>query len=179
MVIFLIIGEAGSLFLPMTYTVSTLSNYSSVPYAVVCYAAVVVYPVMCAVLLIQNWKRQFPQSERQEEERTSHALTRYLREHLAEDLNLSVLGEAFLLNPQYISQLFKSKIGVNFFAYLTNIRMEKAKELLTTPCPIGEISEKCGYGDYRVFTKVFKKNKGVTPSQYRLELLEKVREDKI
>ncbi|MCQ4022389.1 MULTISPECIES: sensor histidine kinase [unclassified Ruminococcus] len=55
--IFLAVGVAGSLFLPMTYTVSPISNYSSGPYAVVCYAAVAVYLVMCAVLLIQNRKR--------------------------------------------------------------------------------------------------------------------------
>lgn len=48
--------------------------------------------------------------------------------------------------------------------YLTNIRMERAKHLLlATALPSGEISVQCGYGDYRVFTKVFKKTEGVTP----------------
>ena len=65
-----------------------------------------------------------------QEERTITGITRYLQEHLAEDLSLSVLAEQFHLNPQYISQLFKSEIGVNFLAYLTSIRMEKAKKLL-------------------------------------------------
>ncbi|MCQ4022388.1 MULTISPECIES: helix-turn-helix domain-containing protein [unclassified Ruminococcus] len=130
-------------------------------------------------LKITLYQRQLAQPESQEEERTIHALTRYLRERLADDINLSVLGEEFHLNPQYISQLFKSEIGVNFLAYLTNIRMEKAKELLlTTDRPIGEVSEKCGYGDYRVFTKVFKKNEGVTPSQYRRDFMEEARENK-
>ncbi|MDO4479228.1 MAG: response regulator [Lachnospiraceae bacterium] len=108
----------------------------------------------------------------QEEERTIHGLTRYLQEHLAEDVSLSVLADEFHLNPQYISQLFKSEIGVNFLAYLTNIRMERAKSLLlTTSMSIAEVSEQAGYGDYRVFTKVFKKNEGVTPSQYRRDFL--------
>ena len=44
--------------------------------------------------------------------------------------------------------------------------------LLSTSLPIGEISEKSGYGDYRVFTKVFKKSEGITPSQFRREFLE-------
>lgn len=131
-------------------------------------------------LKIALYQGQLTQPESQEEERAIHALTRYLREHLADDINLSILGEEFHLNPQYISQLFKSEIGVNFLAYLTNLRMEKAKELLlTTDCPIGEISEKCGYGDYRVFTKVFKKSEGITPSQYRREFLEEGKEDKV
>lgn len=85
----------------------------------------------------------------------------------------TTLAEQFHLNPQYISQLFKSEIGVNFLAYLTNIRMEKAKKLLlTSSASIAEVAEQSGYGDYRVFTKVFKKSEGVTPSQYRRDFLE-------
>ena len=62
---------------------------------------------------------------------------------------------------------------MNFLAYLTNVRMEKAKKLLlTTALSIAEVAEQSGYGDYRVFTKVFKKSEGVTPSQYRRDFLE-------
>ena len=108
-----------------------------------------------------------------QEERTITGITRYLQEHLAEEISLTVLAGQFHLNPQYISQLFKSEIGVNFLAYLTNIRMEKAKKLLlSTSLPIAEVAEQSGYGDYRVFTKVFKKSEGVTPSQYRRDFLE-------
>ena len=71
-----------------------------------------------------------------------------------------------------VSQLFKNEIGVNFLAYLTTIRMECAKKLLvSTQLSIAEISERCGYADYRVFTKVFKKTEGSTPSQYRRDFL--------
>lgn len=108
-----------------------------------------------------------------QEERTITGITRYLQEHLAEEISLSVLAEQFHLNPQYISQLFKSEIGVNFLTYLTNIRMEKAKKLLlSTSLSIAEVAEQSGYGDYRVFTKVFKKSEGITPSQYRRDFLE-------
>ena len=108
-----------------------------------------------------------------QEERAITGITRYLQEHLAEEISLCVLADNFHLNPQYISQLFKSEIGVNFLAYLTNIRMEKAKKLLlATSLSIAEVAEQSGYGDYRVFTKVFKKSEGVTPSQYRRDFLE-------
>ena len=108
-----------------------------------------------------------------QEERAITGITRYLQEHLAEKISLSVLAEQFHLNPQYISQLFKSEIGVNFLVYLTNIRMEKAKKLLlSTALSIAEVAEQSGYGDYRVFTKVFKKSEGITPSQYRRDFLE-------
>ena len=88
-------------------------------------------------------------------------------------MSLAVLSEKFRLNAQYISQLFKNEIGVNFLTYLTSIRMEKSKKLLiSTSLSIAEVAEQSGYGDDRVFTKVFKKNEGVTPSQYRRDFLE-------
>ena len=108
-----------------------------------------------------------------QEERTITGITRYVQEHMSEDVSLGVLAEEFHLNPQYISQLFKSEIGVGFLAYLTGIRMERAKKLLlTTDLPVADVAEQSGYGDYRVFTKVFKKNEGVTPSQYRRDFRE-------
>ena len=105
-----------------------------------------------------------------QEERVITGITRYIQEHLEQEVSLSVLAEEFHLNSQYISQLFKNEIGVGFLAYLTNVRMEKAKKLLiSTSLSIAEIADRVGYGDYRVFTKVFKKTEGITPSQYRRE----------
>ena len=107
------------------------------------------------------------------EERIINKIVRFVQNHLAEEISLSVLAEEFHFSTQYVSQLFKNEIGVNFLTYLTNIRMEKAKKLLlSTDLPIAEVSEQTGYGDYRVFTKVFKKSEGVTPSQYRRDFME-------
>ena len=125
-------------------------------------------------LKISLFEQRVAEEPAEQEERVITGITRYLQEeHLAEEVSLSVLAERFHLNPQYISQLFKNEIGVGFLAYLTNIRMEKAKKLLlSTPLSVAEVAERSGYGDYRVFTKVFKKSEGVTPSQYRRDFLE-------
>lgn len=105
-------------------------------------------------------------------ERVITGITKYMQEHLSEDVSLHILSEEFHLNSQYISQLFKNEIGVNFLTYLTNIRMEHAKKLLlSSSLSIAEVSEQSGYGDYRVFTKVFKKSEGITPSQYWRDFL--------
>lgn len=102
------------------------------------------------------------------------SIMRYMQEHLSEEISLSVLAEVFHLNAQYISQLFKNEIGVGFLAYLTNIRIEKAKKLLlSTSLSVTEISENIGYSDYRVFTKVFKKTEGITPTQFRREFFDR------
>lgn len=114
-----------------------------------------------------------PADEAITEERPISAITRYMQLHLAEELSLTVLADEFHMNAQYISQLFKSEIGVGFLAYLTSIRLEKAKKLLlSTSLSVAEVAEKSGYADYRVFTKVFKKAENVTPSQYRKDFLE-------
>ncbi len=107
------------------------------------------------------------------EEQPMLGIVRYMQEHLSEEISLTVLAEEFHLSAQYISQLFKNEIGVNFLTYLTSIRMEQARKLLlSTSLSIAEISGKTGYSDYRVFTKVFKKIEGVTPSQYRQNFLD-------
>ena len=124
-------------------------------------------------LKISLFQKHLSEEPEQQEERTITGITRYLQAHLAEELSLSKLSEQFHLNPQYISQLFKSEIGVGFLAYLTNIRMEKAKKLLlSSSLSVADVAEQTGYPDYRVFTKVFKKSEGVTPSQYRRNFLE-------
>ena len=123
-------------------------------------------------LKIALFQRQSSGAGEQREERPIHGITRYLQEHLAEAVSLSALSEEFHLSAQYISQLFKNEIGVGFLAYLTNIRMERAKQLLlSTSLSIAEVSEQSGYSDYRVFTKVFKKSEGITPSQYRRDFI--------
>ena len=107
-------------------------------------------------LKIALYEKRKTEEQDAQEERTITGIIRYLQEHLDKEISLNILADEFHLSSQYISQLFKSEIGVNFLAYLTSIRMERAKKLLlATSLSIGEISEKCGYADYRVFTKAF------------------------
>lgn len=124
-------------------------------------------------LKISMFENRTTEETDEQEKHTILGIVRYMQEHLTEEISLNVLAEEFHLSASYISQLFKNEIGVNFLAYLTNIRMEQAKKLLlSTPLSIAEVSERSGYGDYRVFTKAFKKSEGVTPSQYRRNFLE-------
>ena len=124
-------------------------------------------------LKISLFEQSVSREAEQQEERLITRMTRFLQAHLAEEVSLGVLAEEFHLSAQYVSQLFKNEIGVGFLAYLTNIRMEKAKKLLvSSSLSVAEVAERTGYMDYRVFTKSFKKAEGVTPSQYRREFLD-------
>ena len=95
-------------------------------------------------------------------------ITEYLNLHLDEEISLKILGEVFYLTPNYISRVFRDEMGVNYLAYLTYLRIEKARSLLlTTDMGIAEISAAAGFHDYRTFTKLFKRHEGVPPSQFR------------
>lgn len=93
----------------------------------------------------------------------------WMRQHLESDnMSLTLLAEKMNMNPTYISQLFKKEMGIGYHSYLNQIRIERAKEYLTTSDElITVIADRVGFSDYRVFTKVFKSVVGVTPSQFR------------
>lgn len=98
-------------------------------------------------------------------------MVRYLQEHYAESLTLQVLAEEFGMNESYISSLIKKKTGKGFSEQLTEIRIQKAQELLrTTNDRIETIAARVGYPDYYYFTKVYKKMTGISPTAYRKQL---------
>lgn len=99
-----------------------------------------------------------------------YSITNYIQEHLKEEISLKIIAEQFHLNDNYISQLFKNEIGVNYLAYLTSLRIERAKTLLLgSQKTLTEVADEVGFRDYRTFIKAFKKQEKVTPSQYRRE----------
>ncbi len=95
----------------------------------------------------------------------------YLHEHYADSLTLQVLAEKFGMNESYISSLIKKRTGKGFIEHLTEIRIQKAQELLrTTNDRIETIAARVGYPDYYYFTKVYKKTTGISPTAYRKQL---------
>ena len=95
-------------------------------------------------------------------------MTDYLNRHLDEEISLKILGDVFYMTPNYISRVFRDELGVNYLAYLTHLRIERARKLLlTTDMAIADVSEAAGFHDYRTFTKVFKRYEGVPPTQFR------------
>ena len=92
----------------------------------------------------------------------------YIEEHFGEKIVLEDIAAVVELNPVYFSVLFKKETEMNFSAYLLNVRMEKAKEMLcTTNETIAAIGESVGYRDSRYFSQTFTKTVGVKPALYR------------
>lgn len=83
-------------------------------------------------------------------------------------LSLDTVCDALSVSASYISLLLKRHLDTTFTAYLTSIRMEKAKDLLRfSDSLILEIAEKCGYRDVYYFSHIFKKFTGDPPKKYR------------
>ena len=92
----------------------------------------------------------------------------YIRNNYSKALNLDEVSYFVNISPYYFSKIFKEGTGENFIEYLTNIRMEKAKELLnSTDYSMKEICAMVGYSDPNYFSRSFKKNVGVTPTEYK------------
>ena len=96
-----------------------------------------------------------------------------IKEHYTENITLTGLAEKYSISVSYLSELLKEHLQLSFSEYISSKRIQKAKELLADDSlSIEQIAEQTGYNDYFYFTKVFKKNTGISPSKYRKNLLE-------
>ncbi|AGT33538.1 AraC family transcriptional regulator [Geobacillus genomosp. 3] len=95
----------------------------------------------------------------------------YIDRHYAEPLTLDDVAEYIGMSPYYFSKLFKEHFGVTFIDYVTNVRIERAREALAhTDQSLKEICFSVGYNDPNYFSRVFKKQTGLSPSEYRKKL---------
>ena len=93
---------------------------------------------------------------------------KYIEDHFDKDISLDDVSRVVNISPYYFSKVFKEESGLNFIEYLTNIRIEHAKKLLeNSSLSIKEICVSCGYTDPNYFSRSFKKNVGVTPTEYK------------
>lgn len=92
----------------------------------------------------------------------------YIFTHLQTNISLEEAAEFSGVSSFYLSKLFKEEKGVPFSTYLNDRRLEKAKELLgNTSLSIKEITSECGYNDQNYFSRIFKNQFGVSPTEYR------------
>ncbi|MFC4306373.1 helix-turn-helix domain-containing protein [Cohnella boryungensis] len=84
------------------------------------------------------------------------------------DASLDKMARKVYMTPSYLSMLFKVNTGKTFIEQLTDIRIDKAKDMLKNTCMRNyEVAEQVGYQDSRYFSQLFKKRVGLSPSQYR------------
>lgn len=96
----------------------------------------------------------------------------YIQLEYASDISLRDIAQREHISYCYLSILFKNCVGVNFQDYLLQVRIQHAKELLLLPqYKIKDIAIQTGFVDPHYFSKVFKKSTGLTPKEYKQQLL--------
>ena len=91
-----------------------------------------------------------------------------LRDFASEDLSISKIASGLYLSPNYLSLVFKQETEKTINQFITETRMEKAKELLKNEkLTLSAVSLRVGYHDANYFSKAFKRETGLTPKAFR------------
>ncbi|MFR1515919.1 MAG: helix-turn-helix domain-containing protein [Evtepia gabavorous] len=92
----------------------------------------------------------------------------FLQTHFREKLTLDQVAQAASVSRNTCLSCFRRVLGLSPMEYLTQRRLEYALHLLlTSDLPVAQVAEACGFGDASYFGKRFRKQMGLTPSQYR------------
>lgn len=96
-------------------------------------------------------------------------VTRYIDEHYQDsNLNVNTIGERFELKGSYISKLFKDQTGEGLLDYITKVRIQQAKRMISyKQDSISDIANYVGYNEVATFIRVFKKYEGITPGKFK------------
>jgi len=92
----------------------------------------------------------------------------YIEQNYDKDISVKSLARYVMMGENYVSALFKKKMGTTLIHYLHEVRVHRAiRYLLETDLTIHEIGQKVGFVNDNYFIKIFKRCTGTTPSQYR------------
>ena len=118
--------------------------------------------------VLSNMCNEFSKPEDGDSKKLIKDIKLYIQNNISNQISLNSISEYFHLNLFYVSHLFKKETNMNFIDYVTGLRIEKAKELLTNQqLKIYEIALSVGYEDQRYFSQIFKKYTGYTPVEFR------------
>ena len=102
---------------------------------------------------------------------TIHFVKRYVKEHLNQDLSLSQISVVTGYNPTYLSRLFKEQTGETLNRYISRKRMEYIARLMRDPqISMQQIMDAAGFATRSYFNQFVKKETGLTPKQYRMQM---------
>ncbi len=100
--------------------------------------------------------------------RVKNRMEKYIQKHYMEEISMHDAAEQMNYSEAYYCKLFKQCFGMNFTSYLAQYRIKEAKKLLVaSSMSAKEIGKACGYPDPCYFTRVFKREAGCTPAEYR------------
>ncbi len=92
---------------------------------------------------------------------------RYMQEHYAEDLQLTDLAQVAHLSKSYFIRAFRHHVGMSPYAYLIQVRLNRAKALLESGLPTTSVAQETGFFDQSHFSHTFKRFMGIPPARYQ------------
>ena len=95
-------------------------------------------------------------------------MTDWLATHVGEDVSAEAMADAVHVSYRTLHRRFQSAVGMSPLAYLQDLRVEQAKELLeSTSLSLERIVGQVGYSDVSAFRRLFVRRAGLSPAQYR------------
>lgn len=114
-------------------------------------------------------RNQSAKSKPAKNEQILNIIQTYIDQNYASKLTLSTVAALVNYNESYISRLFKKETGQGVVEYITSVRLEKSKELLTdTKASIQDIAIAVGFDTPQYFSSLFRKQEGMSPTEYRV-----------
>lgn len=95
-------------------------------------------------------------------------LTAYIEENYGRTLTVEMLAKQFFVSASTVSHLFKDKMGVSIYRYMTQRRLIAAKSLIEKGVLLESVAQQTGFRDYSGFYRAFRQEYGISPRQYRL-----------
>ena len=95
-------------------------------------------------------------------------ITAYIESHYAGSITIGDLSRVFYVSSSTISHLFRQKLGVSFYRYVTQRRLIAAKTLIEQGHLLESVANQTGFADYSGFYRAFKQEFGISPRQYRV-----------
>ena len=105
------------------------------------------------------------------------AIAEYIAGHLDEDLSLDALSRKFFLNKYHIAHLFQENAGLSLHQYITKKRLDACCDAMCSGANLAGCCAQFGFENYSSFYRAFRKEYGVSPSDYRNSLLPSVTEE--
>lgn len=96
-------------------------------------------------------------------------IKQFVKENYSDvEMNVNSIAGKFLLNPAYLSNMFKRNTGINLLAYINRVRIDEAKRLLleNPDISIEELSERTGFSNSRSFRRIFQRYENIPPSKF-------------
>jgi len=107
-----------------------------------------------------------PNHKGRNEHRAIRQIKMYLQENYSQNITLEQLAVLSDLNRSYLVRVFRDEVGLPPYAYLTQVRVERAKRLLIEGHPLSQVAVAVGFADQSHLTRFFKRIVGVTPGRY-------------